>query len=92
MGETETELIIGSEREIHIQRLEDEAIFQLLIKRDCLKEITVLELKHLSWNIGTLIRNIRHEWDKSKPYNLNNKIANDSMMIIDLLIEKYATK
>ena len=91
-NKTKDALKIECCREIHLQRLEDEAIFQLLIKRECLKENTISDLKHLSWNIGTLIRNIRHEWNKNKPHNLNDDIANDPSMITNLLIEKYAPK
>lgn len=78
---------------IHIQRLEDETILQFMLKHDCLKDITLLELKDLANGVGCLVRNIRFNWKNNNfpsKTNLTDEIANSQYFITDLLFEKYA--
>ena len=77
--------------EIHKQRVVDEMVFQLLIKEECLQNISVGELKEIAQSCSGTVRHVLNRYisPQDKAFVVTDKKANKTFWIHDLLEETY---
>lgn len=74
---------------IHLSRLREECVFQLMIKKPFLKEIKLENIIELARDTSVMVGNLQHAYLKSLQTRIDDDIANDQQWIVDLLEQEY---